>query len=101
MPPLGMHPPRRKRPDPPDVLKTFRELATHPKVLALGEMGLDYYRNLSPRPLQKEAFEKQLDPRRRDADADYHSQPGCIYGYPADLRSATRKNPRRVALLYR
>ena len=24
-------------------------------------MGLDYYRNLSPRPLQKEAFEKQLD----------------------------------------
>ena len=44
-----------------DVLKTFRELVTHPKVIALGEIGLDYYRNLSPHPAQKKAFEKQLD----------------------------------------
>ena len=57
---VGMHPHDAKDLT-PDVLKTFRELATHPKVIALGEMGLDYYRNLSPRPLQKEAFEKQLD----------------------------------------
>lgn len=57
---VGMHPHDAKDLT-PDVLKTFRELAAHPKVLALGEMGLDYYRNLSPRPLQKEAFEQQLD----------------------------------------
>ncbi len=57
---VGMHPHDAKDLT-PDALKTFRELATHPKVIALGEMGLDYYRNLSPRPLQKEAFEKQLD----------------------------------------
>ena len=57
---VGMHPHDAKDLT-PDVLKTFRELAAHPKVIALGEMGLDYYRNLSPRPVQKDAFEKQLD----------------------------------------
>lgn len=57
---VGMHPHDAKDLT-PDVLKTFRELAAHPKVIALGEMGLDYYRNLSPRPVQKAAFEKQLD----------------------------------------
>ena len=57
---VGMHPHDAKDLT-PDVLKTFRELAAHPKVIALGEMGLDYYRNLSPRPVQKTAFEQQLD----------------------------------------
>lgn len=57
---VGMHPHDAKDLT-PDILKTFRELAAHPKVIALGEIGLDYYRNLSPRPLQKAAFEKQLD----------------------------------------
>ena len=57
---VGMHPHDAKNLT-PDILETFRELARHPKVIALGEMGLDYYRNLSPRPVQKEAFEKQLD----------------------------------------
>lgn len=44
-----------------DVLNTFRDLLSHPKVVALGEIGLDYYRNLSPKEIQKDAFEKQLD----------------------------------------
>ena len=57
---VGMHPHDAKDLT-PDVLKTFRELAEHPKVIALGEMGLDYYRDLSPRPVQKAAFEEQLD----------------------------------------
>ncbi len=57
---VGMHPHDAKD-FTPDTLQTLRALATHPKVLALGEMGLDYHRNLSPRPLQKAAFEKQLD----------------------------------------
>ncbi|MCG9130418.1 TatD family hydrolase [Candidatus Poribacteria bacterium] len=57
---VGMHPHDAKDLT-PDVIETFRELAAHPKVIALGEMGLDYYRNLSPRPVQKTAFEQQLD----------------------------------------
>lgn len=43
-----------------EMLAKFRELAAHPKLVALGEMGLDFYRNRSPRDLQFRAFEGQL-----------------------------------------
>jgi TatD DNase family protein len=39
----------------------LRELAKHPKVKAIGEIGLDYYRNLSPPDAQKRAFREQLE----------------------------------------
>ena len=42
-------------------LETLAELAKDKRVVAVGEMGLDFYRNLSPRPSQIEAFKKQLD----------------------------------------
>ena len=42
-------------------LETLAELAKDDKVVAVGEIGLDFYRNLSPRPSQIEAFRKQLD----------------------------------------
>ncbi len=57
---VGMHPHDAKRLT-PDTLTTFRELIKHEKVIAYGEIGLDYYRNLSPTDIQKDAFEKQLD----------------------------------------
>ena len=57
---VGMHPHDAKKLT-PDVLNTFRDLLNHPKVIALGEIGLDYYRNLSPHSVQKDAFEQQLD----------------------------------------
>jgi len=39
----------------------LRKLADHEKVVAIGEIGLDYYREFSPREDQREAFRKQLD----------------------------------------
>ncbi|MGG3739527.1 TatD family hydrolase, partial [Aeribacillus pallidus] len=38
----------------------IEELTGHPKVVALGEMGLDYYWDKSPKEVQKEVFRKQI-----------------------------------------
>jgi TatD DNase family protein len=43
-----------------DDLKWLEEMAHHPKVVALGEMGLDYYWDKSPKEVQKEVFRKQI-----------------------------------------
>jgi len=43
--------------DTPDKL---RELAKHPKAVAIGEIGLDYYRNQTPLDIQKWVFRQQL-----------------------------------------
>ncbi|PWW19033.1 TatD DNase family protein [Cytobacillus oceanisediminis] len=41
-------------------LQWIEELSRHPKVVALGEMGLDYYWDKSPKDVQKEVFRKQI-----------------------------------------
>ncbi|WP_053361250.1 TatD family hydrolase [Bacillus sp. FJAT-27251] len=44
----------------PGDLEWLRELSSHPKVVALGEMGLDYHWDKSPKDVQKEVFRKQI-----------------------------------------
>ena len=38
----------------------MRALHAHAEVVAVGETGLDYFRDFSPRPMQRKAFERQL-----------------------------------------
>jgi TatD DNase family protein len=44
-----------------DSTTELRTLAQHPRVVAIGEIGLDYYRDRSPRALQREVFRLQLE----------------------------------------
>ena len=43
-----------------DYLDALTELARHPKNVAIGEIGLDYHYDLSPRKIQQRVFAEQL-----------------------------------------
>jgi TatD DNase family protein len=43
-----------------ETYRQLRELLKHPKVLALGEIGLDYHYDHSPREIQRAAFLEQM-----------------------------------------
>jgi TatD DNase family protein len=43
-----------------ETFTRLRELAAHAKVLAIGEIGLDYHYDFSPRGVQRAVFERQL-----------------------------------------
>ncbi len=56
----GIHPHHASEAS-PRVLAEIAELVAHDHVVAVGECGLDYNRNFSPRPDQRRAFEAQLE----------------------------------------
>jgi TatD DNase family protein len=43
-----------------NTLKVLKEIMQHPKVMAVGEIGLDYYRDRTPRDAQREILVSQL-----------------------------------------
>ena len=76
---VGVHPHEARLLD--DSLNAkLKDLSQHPKVIAWGEIGLDYHYDNSPRDVQREAFKKQLRMARerglpvsihtREAEAD-------------------------------
>jgi len=52
----GVHPHDSATCDVFDVTEGFRSLFTHPKCIAIGEIGLDYFYDLSPRDIQQKVF---------------------------------------------
>ncbi len=56
---VGMHPHDAKLVN-PDILQKIRELARHEKVVAIGEIGLDYYYENSEPEIQKQALRDQI-----------------------------------------
>ncbi len=57
---LGLHPHQAGDLDEPD-LDELEELLSHPKAVAVGEAGLDYYRDYAPRDRQLAAFRAQAE----------------------------------------
>ena len=43
------------------TMQQLRILSSHPNVVAIGEIGLDYFRNITPADKQKRRFRIQLD----------------------------------------
>ena len=56
---LGVHPTEVKDWT-DDLIDKIKEFSKHPKIVAIGEIGLDYYWDKSFNDLQKEVFIKQI-----------------------------------------
>jgi TatD DNase family protein len=86
-------------------LTELKNLAAHKKVVAFGEIGLDFYRNLSPPDIQRKWFERQLETawdlqlpvivHSRDADGEVYKileasphRRGVIHAFPGDVSLA-------------
>lgn len=69
-----------------DDLRSLEAMLTHPQAVALGEIGLDYHYDHSPRPRQQEVFRQQL------ALAQKTGKPVVIHGREAhaDLLAALK-----------
>jgi TatD DNase family protein len=104
---VGVHPHDAKGINEDDYTE-LRELAQNDKVVAIGEIGLDYYYDNSPRKEQQEAFKKQLQLAKelnlpvvihsRDAKEDTlkileesaEGLQGILHCYAYDLATAKR-----------
>jgi len=107
---VGIHPHDAKTLD-AVALEELKRLARSPKVVAIGEIGLDYYRDLSPRDVQRRAFKVQLEMAAKlglpvivhDRDAhddvlmilrDWHSglaaRVGVLHSFSGDVPRAER-----------
>jgi TatD DNase family protein len=62
---VGIHPHDAADATEADFAAMERLARESPRVVALGEMGLDYFRDLSPRDVQEEVLRRQLDMARR------------------------------------
>jgi len=56
---VGVHP-HEARKNLEGITSKLTELSSRPKVVAIGEIGLDYYHNLSSQDYQKQVFSEQL-----------------------------------------
>lgn len=74
---VGVHPHEVESMTNKDI-DTLRELTKKPKVVAIGEIGLDYYYDFSPRELQRQWFNAQLElTKELDLPVVIHSRDAC------------------------
>lgn len=61
---VGVHP-HEAAAAPPDLEDALKELAAHPRVVAIGEIGLDYHYHYAPPEVQRDVFRRQIDLAQR------------------------------------
>ena len=78
---VGFHPHDAKKAAASDgsvsgsILGEIEELSRHPRVVAIGEIGLDYHYNYSPPEIQRQVFSEQIRiARRRDLPVIIHTR---------------------------
>lgn len=78
------------------TLTRLEALLAHPKVVALGEIGLDYHYDFSPRDVQRSVFREQLEIARR------HGKPVIIHTREAwdDTIAMLRQSPAGPGILH-
>ena len=91
---VGVHPHEAKD-APEDYLDTISEMLKAPKVVALGEIGLDYYYDLSPRDMQKRVMAEQVALAvRLDVPVIFHIRDA--HGDMVDFFRAQKKLPQGI-----
>lgn len=74
---VGYHPHEAEHADEAGLMR-IRELAENPRAVAIGEIGLDYYYDFSPRDIQKQVFRRQLElARELKLPAVVHQREAC------------------------
>jgi TatD DNase family protein len=91
----GLHP-HEARHWGPAVRERLEAAARDPRVVALGEAGLDYHYDHSPRDRQREAFEAQLDLARRAG------RPLVVHARDADddMAAILRNHPHATVVMH-
>jgi TatD DNase family protein len=91
----GLHPHEAKRWS-PELAQWLANALQDPVVVAAGEMGLDYHYDHSPRALQRDAFEAQLDLAREAGRA------AVIHAREADddVAAVLGNHPGTVAIMH-
>ena len=102
--------PHDEQPFTHESLQQLRELAQHPKVVALGELGLDYHYNTWPHERQVQVFRQQLDLagelskpvviHSRDADADMLETLRAFAGSTATDRAHGTPDSRLLGVMH-
>lgn len=92
---VGLHP-HEARHFSASVLAELERASTDPRVVAVGETGLDYHYDHSPRDAQRRAFEAQLDLGRRAA------KPVVVHARKADedMAAILRSHPGVIVVMH-
>ncbi len=103
---VGIHPHDAKN-APKGYIDRLRSMASQEKVIAIGEMGLDFFKNISPQQEQKDVFKEQLQLAKElnlpviihDRDAheevieilkDYNGVRGVFHCFSGDAEVASK-----------